>query len=268
MRIKPLQLSCSIFVLVLLPLLSAAQQGTLADKGKMDRESASKHKIMLVPFEPRLYLGEVDFAIHAETKLSSKQIKNQFRDGLNEQIGKALKKTGFTCLDLMDDTVKYKKDTESLYRYLVYDYVKVPDQNNYKPPVKEKSQKSIEKGQLNVETNSEIRFMNARLTNPELLPALYNKYKSDVIIFINQLDLKAGGGSDVSQPYRAPDPNRKIIVHYTVMNKDGKELNSGTVEEEFSPELNVPKKIIDKHFSRIALVLSQRVLRSLGTVSR
>jgi hypothetical protein len=53
-------------------------------------------------------------------------------------------------------------------------------------------------------------------------------------------------------------------VHYTVFTKDGKEINSGLLEEEFAEDLNVPKKIIDKHFSKLALTLVARINKALS----
>jgi len=240
-----------------------AQNKTISEKEKTERGPVSKHKIMLVPFEPRLYLGEIDFAINLETKLSARQIKFQFRDGLNEQFAKALKAGKYGVLDLMEDTIKYKKDTEAIYASLVYDYMKVPDQNNYQPPKKEKQGKPIENGQLNVETNSDQRFMNAKFNNSKIIPQLYGKYKTDVFVFINQLDIKAGGTNEPAQPYKTPSTKRKIIVHYTVYTFEGKEINSGTLEEEFAEDLNVPKKIIDKHFGKLAQTLVARINKAL-----
>jgi hypothetical protein len=223
---------------------------------------ASKHKVMLIPFEPRLYFGEVDRSIHEETQLSSRQIRNKFRDGLNEQLYKAFRAANYTVLDLMDDTVKYRKDLEGIYQYLAYDYVKVPDQDHYRPPGKEKEEKKIEKGQLAVETNSDLRFMNARITSPGLVSALRSKHKTDVFVFINQLDIRSAATTDPTLASSAG--NRKITVHYTVFTADGTEINSGIAEEEFSPELNNPKKVIDRHFSRIASTITKRVSKKLG----
>lgn len=254
-------ISIACFSLMSIGLL--AQNKTISEKEKTERGPATAHKVMVIPFEPRLYLGEIDFIINAETKLSAKQIKFQFRDGLNEQIAKALKASKYGVVDLMEDTVKFKKDTEAIYGCLSYDYMKVPDQNNYQPPKKEKSSKPIENGQLNVETNSDQRFMNAKLSNSKIVPQLAGKYKTDVFVFINQLDIKAGGTNEPAQPYKSPSTKRRIIVHYTVYTKEGKEINSGTLEEEFAEDLNVPKKIIDKHFSKLAQTLVIRINKAL-----
>ncbi len=241
-----------------------AQNKTIDNKGKEGRDVAFKHKVMIIPFEPRLYLGEIDFIINAETKLSAKQIKHQFRDGLNEQISRALKNLKYGTVDLMEDTLKFKKDTEFIYGNLGYEYLKVPDQNNYQVPKKEKPVKTIDKGQLNVETNSDQRFMNAKVRNTKLMPQLYGKYKTDVFIFINQLDIKAGGSNEPSQPYKLPNTKRRIIVHYTVFTKENVEINSGILEEEFATDLNVPKKIIDKHFKKISETLVLRINKAFG----
>jgi len=242
---------------------AAAQNKTIFEKPKTERESVAAHKALIIPFEPKLYFGEVDYNINAETKLSSKEIKYKFRDGLNEQLYKAFKTGGYNCVDMMEDTAKYKKDLAGIYQYLRYDYQKVPNQENYQPPKTEKEQKAIEKGQLNVETNSDLRFMNARIANPKTLQQLNAKYKTDVFVFINQLDIRASGSKDPTQLGEG-STKRKIVVHYTVFNLAGKEINSGIAEEEFDPMLNNPKKITDKHFPKVAALILQRVNKALS----
>lgn len=241
---------------------SVAQNKTISDKEKNERETASTYKMLLIPFEPKLYMSEIDMAINMETKLSAKEIKYKFRDGMNEQLFKALKARKYAVVDLMEDTAKYRKETNGIYQYLSYEFQKVPDQDNYKAPKKEKEQQKIEKGQINVETNDQNRFMNAKLTSPKLVPILYGKFKTNVFIFINQLDIKASG-------FKGPNSvgdgntNRKIVVHYTVYSLDAKEINSGIAEEEFEAELNNPKKIIDKYFSKLANTIVQRIEKGL-----
>lgn len=248
-------------ILILAVIPAAGQNTTISKKEKTGREAGAKHKVMLVPFEPKLYLSEIDHHINAETGLTPRQIKYRFRDGLNEQLFKAFRSNQFNALDLMEDTIRYKKDTEGIYQYLAYDYLKVPDQENYQAPKREKEAKKIEKGQINVETNSEGRFMHTRVTDARVVPLLYAKYKTDIFVFINQLDIKASG--PVNSSLAGLNPKRKIVVHYTVYTHNAREINSGVAEEEFDPALNNPKKIIDKHFSKIASTIVQRVNKGL-----
>ena len=107
-------------------------------------------------------------------------------------------------------------------------------------------------------TDNEKRFMNAKITNATLVPYLYGKYKSDVFVFVNQLDIKAsnsGGPADVA----AASGFRKIILHYTVYTYDAKEINSGVAEIEFPANINNPTKIINTYLSKIAQTIAQRV---------
>jgi hypothetical protein len=248
--------------ITLLPLLTFAQNTTISRKSEIDRELAGSHKAMIIPFEPKLYMSEIDMQINQETKLTAKEIKFKFRDGLNEEMYKALKFSKYGAVDLMEDTAKFRKDVESIYQFLSYEYQKVPDQNNYKAPEKEKKEKKTNKGQLVVETNSDARFMNAKITNIKLVPSLYHTYKTDLFIFINQLEIKAAGSGNYDS-YSVDSGNRKIIVHYTVYTFDGNEINSGIAAEEFDNNLNNPRKIIDKHFSKIAATIVSRIDKQL-----
>ena len=215
----------------------------------------TKHKIMLIPFENRMYMSEIDFLINKESKLNAKQIKALMRDGLNEQLYKKLK-SKMAVVDLLDDTVKTQKDLKRIYQYVSYQYQQVPNQDNYKAPAKEKEKKGIEKGQLNVESNSDARFMNAKLQNATLVPYLYAKYKTDLYLFINELDLKALNGPAADMGLNS---SRKIIMHYTVYTYDAKEINSGIAEVELPANVNNPTRIINSYFSRLADIVSARI---------
>lgn len=241
------------------PVLKAQDKTISSGNKPSSKEVLSKHKIMVIPFENRMYLSEIDFMINKETKLNAKQIKAVMRDGLNEQLYKKLK-SKMPVVDLLDDTVKTKKDLANIYQYLSYQYVKVPDQNNYKPPVKDKEEKPIANGQLAVESNSDARFMNAKLKNATLVPYLNSKYKTDLFLFINELDIKALNGmpGDLNS-----NPSRKIILHYTVYTLDAKEINSGTAEVNLPANVNSPSKIIGTYFSQLADIVASRIEKAL-----
>lgn len=237
-----------------------AQDKTIGGSNKLNtREVFAKHKIMIIPFENRMYLSEIDFMINKESKLNAKQIKMTMRDGLNEQFYRRLK-SKMPVVDLLEDTVKTKKDLENIYQYLSYQYLKVPNQDNYKSPTKEKEEKTINKGQLVVETNSDARFMNAKLKNATLVPYLSGKYKTDIYLFINELDIKSLNGTpgDFSS-----EATRKIILHYTVYTDDAKEINSGIAEVNLPSDVNNPNKIIHSYFSQLADIVVARIEKAV-----
>lgn len=237
-----------------------AQDKTISSGNKPSaKETLAKHKIMLIPFENRMYMSEIDFMINKESKLSAKQIKAVMRDGLNEQLYKKLKPK-MPVVDLLEDTAKTKKDLENVYQYLSYQYLKVPNQDNYKPPVKEKEEKTIANGQLVVESNSDVRFMNAKLKNATLVPYLGGKYKTDLFLFINELDIKALNGSPADLNSTS---TRKIVLHYTLYTLDAKEINSGIAEVNLPTNVNNPSKIINTYFAQLADIIAARIEKAL-----
>ncbi|MBP7808589.1 MAG: hypothetical protein KA163_04815 [Bacteroidia bacterium] len=251
-------------VIFLFCILALNAQHTTINKSGEKAPAPGKHKIMLIPFEPRLYMSEIDYALNKESKLSGKQIKALFRDGINEQLYKSLK-AQHQVVDLMDDTIKTKKDLAEIYQHLVLEYMKVPDQKNYKPPVKEKQEQTIKNGQIIDESNTDQRFMNAKINTPGLVPHLYKTYKSDIFVFINQLDIKAsnsGGPADAATT--TTDGFRKLVVHYTVYTFDAKEINSGIAETQFPAALNDPKKIVSGYFSKLAQIITERINLALA----
>ncbi|MES2762803.1 MAG: hypothetical protein V4677_11380 [Bacteroidota bacterium] len=256
LKYKFILIICSLFCFFNLK----AQDKTINSGNKPAAVAANtKHKIMLIPFENRMYLSEIDFMINKESKLNAKQIKATMRDGLNEQFYKKLK-SKIAVVDLLEDTTKTKNDLQNIYQYLSYQYLKVPDQNNYKPPVKEKEEKTIHNGQLTVESNSDVRFMNAKLKNATLVPYLSGKYKTDLFLFFNELDIKALNGipGDMNAT-----PSRKIILHYTVYTVDAREINSGIAEVSLPANVNSPTKIINTYFAQLADIVATRIDKAL-----
>lgn len=215
----------------------------------------TKHKIMLIPFEPKLYMSQIDHKFNAETKLTQKQIKEVFRKGVNKELESALKKN-FEVLDLLKDTTKYKKDLFTIYKGLTYSFDKIPDQSHYKAPVNETKKENIKKGQLVVETDPNTRFMNAKIITPSLVPGLYGKYKTDLFLFANQLDIVSNnlGSSETGSL-----TERVITLHYTVYTIDAKEIQSGICSVKFPAEANNPSKVVSAFLGKVAQEIARRI---------
>ncbi|HTA61051.1 MAG TPA: hypothetical protein VK835_01290 [Bacteroidia bacterium] len=225
--------------------------------------SQIKHKIMVIPFEPKLYMSQIDHKINAETKLNQKEIKEAFRKGINAELTKALKQK-YEVLDLLKDTAKYKKDILAIYKSITFNYEKVPDQSNYKAPVEEKGKNAtIKNGQVLIETNADARFMNAQVTSPVLIPGLYAKHKTDLFLFVNQLDIVSNqlGSGDIGAA-----AERIITLHYTVFTVDAKEINSGTCSIKFPADVNTPAKIVSGYVSKLGVEITRRIALALAKI--
>src|SRR4051812_25994002 len=80
----------------LLATLSVAQNSSI-EKGKEPAPAAKpavtvKPKALVIPFEPKLYMSEIDQNVSKESKLNAKQIKYAFRSGLDYMLVAEFKK--------------------------------------------------------------------------------------------------------------------------------------------------------------------------------
>jgi hypothetical protein len=227
-------------------------------------KNETKHKILLIPFDNKLYMSEIDHVINAETKQNQNEIRWSFKDGVDNALSKKLK-SKYDVVSLIEDTTKNKKELQMIYSGVGYKYDKVPPQTNYKAPKSDdKKGTPIKNGQLETDVNTDARFMNAKINNKDLLASLNKKFKTDVFIFINELDLKASpqGAEDFGSV-----KTRTAIIHYTVFNLAGKEINSGIVNVKFPKSQNDPAKISSSYLSKAMEEIAQRVERSLQPAS-
>ena len=257
-------------LLFLLPLffISAYAQNTTIGNKKNDQLvnnllRTEAYKILLIPFDPKLYMSEIDKNIAKESNMNFDQIRNNFRFALDENIFIEFKQR-YSIFSLLSDTNKTSLDLNYIYQSIGYKYDVVPkenpsNENNMKKmigkvtnPLKEKEEDKpkIQNGQLAVEMNSDKRFMNTVISDPNLLTFLNKKYLSDIFIFINELDIK----NDLSSSFdiNANTYQREVTVHYSIFNKEGKNIHSGVAVTHFSSDLNNPKKIAASCFASVA----------------
>lgn len=222
---------------------------SFAQEGTRTNETLGKSvtgKICLIPFEPKLYMSEIDQKINQQTKWDWETIRENFRKQIDSQLKLKLQ-SSFSVVSFYADSAKMAKDLEYTYKStsLSYDLVSKPSDAK----TESKTQNGISNGQITVEQNSDKKFMNTKLTNVEVLTYLNKKYLSEYFIFINELDIKNDMNSyDItSDTYQ-----REVTVHYSILDKTGKTISAGIATSRFSSKENNPKKIVSQCFSPIA----------------
>jgi len=202
---------------------------------------------MLIPFEPKLYMSEMDMKINQQTNWSFQQIRENFRHQLDIQLKLKLRSIA-PVVSFYSDSIQMASDLATIYKSttLSYDLVEA----STTPTAK---QKGITNGQITVEVNNDKKFMNTKLSDTKLLPYLNKKYKSEYFVFINQLDIK----KDIDSYDPATDLyQREITVHYTIIDKNGKTISEGITTSRFSSKENDPKKIASSNFSSIGTYIT------------
>ncbi len=227
--------------------------------------TSSKNSVLIIPFENKMYISDIDRDISQKSELTFHQIKAKFRAALDQNIYIALKKyyTPISFYSIEPDEAI--KELAYVYNSIGYKYEVVPQEEVVKKETaankligkfkkKEKEEEYIEAGVRNGEVVSQVdnreKYMKTTLANDKLLPSLQTKYNAGHYIFINELDIKRGA-NDV---YQASEEQylREIKVHYTIFDVAGNEVSSGAIKSRFSSNQNDIDKIINDQFPLIA----------------
>jgi hypothetical protein len=258
----------TLFLLLLVSFFSKAQNTTFDNDKKTEailnaENLLRKNKVLIIPFEPKMYMSEIDKKVNAETKLKELQIVAAFREGLDEMLYLAIKQKT-SVYSFLNDSAKCAKDMAYTYKSVSYSYEVVPQENatvkELNKPADKKNDPKIVNGQIAVLPNMEKKFMNRKVIDPQIIPYLNQKYGSSIFIFINELDIK---NNPESYDITTDTYKRDITVHYTIADKDGKYLAYGIATSNFSSSINDPQKISKTYFSPIANTIANKLVASL-----
>jgi hypothetical protein len=235
---------------LLLPFLAFSQEGVRNTSVKKEISG----KIMVVPFEPQMYMGDIGEKIYIESKWNFKQLSEYFRHQLDSQLKLKLQSIESPVVSFYIDSAKTSRDLEFIYQStsLAFDPVEKPSA----PTVDNKKEQTIKNGQLVVEASNVKKFTTTKIRNNELLPFLTKKYQSEYFVFVNELDIKT-----VMESYDIASDTyqREVTVHYTIIDKMSKLVSAGAATYRFSSKVNDPKKIVNQTFSPIASYIAAKL---------
>jgi hypothetical protein len=239
-----------LLICIISPLFLKAQEGVRNTTAK--KEIAGK--IMIIPFEPQMYMGDIGEKIYIESKWNYKQLTEYFRRQLDNQLKLKLQSIESPVVSFYIDSAKTAKDLGYIYKSTVisFDLVEKPTA----PTVENKKQSGVKNGQLAVEVSNDKKFTNTKFSDKELIPFLNKKYKSEYFIFINELDIRT-----VSESYDLASDTyqREVTVHYTIVDHNSKLIAAGATSSKFSSKINDPKKIVSLTFSPIANFIAAKL---------
>jgi hypothetical protein len=261
----------TVLFLLFLPVFAQAQTDMSGDETvtKTDQEvyaegAQEQAKILIIPFEEKLFYCDIMRDLTKVNQLSQQEIYDRLRNEIQLSLKVALKDSMETATFLNTDSIT-DEDLINIYAVLGYKFVPVPAKEDVdeKGKVKKKTKNpkpkkevGIRKGQVVAERQAVERYMSAQLKSHEVLNEFYTNYGINKFLFINQMDVKM----DLTDPEAAfIDPKRLVTIHYTIMNKDGKQISGGLASEQFPGTESRLNYIIGGNFYK----LSAEVLGSL-----
>lgn len=227
-----------------------------------EKKDTVKHKILLIPFKPTMLMSEIGKAVNGATHLSYSKITEAFRSGMDLALYNTFRES-YSTTSLIQ-TPK-KGDTTLAYTYgsISYKFDLQPGdssgENHAEFDTKQQKAHFIKNGQLQVPMDYSKRFMNTDILTPKLLPFLHKKYHTDIIVFINELDIK-NVANVPSEDLTASNYRRQVTIQYSILNTQKQYLAEGILTTYFPNNVNDPKVIGEKYFT----VIAQDMLKELN----
>ncbi len=259
----------NLFFLVLITIsFNAFSQETTT--GDVSNNNSNKGSVLIIPFEPKLYISDIDNQLAKQNGMMFQDIKAKFRAALDQNLFITLKPY-FTPLSFYTlNEEEARAELSYIYNSIGYKYevivAEVKDEpkeikflNKFKKTEKEDTytEASINNGQIESKVDNREKYMKTVLSNDQLLTSLNKKYQAEYYIFINELDIKRGGESQYTNTNKAQ--YRSIKVHYTIFNNK-EEVSSGAIITTFDENENDINEIIKSQFGIIAEKIVSKII--------
>jgi hypothetical protein len=249
-------LSALIFSFFLSPLFAQdnpVMQHPLSDPA---RDTAYK-KILLIPYNPMMHLSDADQDIAEYSGQNQQQIRAKLRYGLTKHVSAELMKVYQVQsmasnvltdnegeLDMIYGSLNYKEDTIFPVAHPIKDTTQ-----NKSFFAKKKSAKVAE--------IHDLKYMNIKLSHPELLQRLSEKYGTDLFLFLNQFDIVTNYSDCLDLANKIY--KRQLKVHYSVFDVSGKLLYGDVAVVDFPSNSNDVDNIMEKNFPKLAEYIARTI---------
>jgi hypothetical protein len=213
---------------------ASAQHSTLRFQDEpfmLDHQS-----ILIVPFESKMYLSDVNRDIGQYNQLSSQEIIDRFTNALDQSLYYKFKErckvSSFYTLD--DDSSKAALSYIYQNIELEYELVALTEEKTKAEKLKSKFKKKedptydrggIENGQLVTKSDPRERYMKAVVRDQKMLDSVHLNFNNEFFLFLNELDFKNVYGDALAM--QNMEYNRELKVHFTLYKKDGTILTTG-----------------------------------------
>lgn len=225
---------------------------------------AGEGTIMIVPYENKMFLSDINREVHNRTGLELNEIRRLFREGLSQVISNEAAKASYETLDILNSGMDEEvEDIENIHQSVGYVYSLLP------PPIEEEKQlvKRVEKlleqdapdqqkrgvevgeGEILTYYDGKERFMDVQILNPELFSHLNGRHTFDYVLIINELDIKVLRNHDAEMGQMW---ERMVKVHYNWLDGDGNKLYGGAAYYSYEGNEKDIYTIIRKSFTPIA----------------
>ena len=265
------KLSCFYFTIYFFCFTGTYAQDSTIGIGQAD--SSVHKKTLIIPFEPDLYMSDMDREIGRSNQLNQAQIVEKFRVSFDRALENTVQLKNETQSILHDESSANESELVSIYSGITFVYTPIKRTQSKKDkmiasviPQKKSPQKeaTIKNGEVYTVRDTLERYMKTVLVDTTLLENLNAKTQAENFLFVNQFELK-NSFEDVMQ-LQNDTYQRELRIHYSVLNKGGDELTGGIVKCRFANNIMNINQIISTSFPCAAKQIADALVAYEGTL--
>lgn len=221
----------------------------------------NRQSLLLVPFESKMYITDVNKQLAEANNLSSAEILKRFTSAIDQSILYSFEQScNVSSFYLLDDE-ESKTDLTYVYqnRKLEYELVSETEEKSKAEKLKSKLKKkedtryqgaSIVGGQIVSKRDDRERYMKAVIRDQKMLDSMVSKFDNNFFLFVNELDIRTNYSDATAM--QSMNYTREIKLHYTLYHKSGEILSTGISRTTFPSTQNDINVIIKRYFPILA----------------
>lgn len=203
------------------------------------------NKLMIIPYESRLYRSDIDRAIARKGNMSYFQVRDSIRYGLHSALH-AETEMNFGAVSMLSSGDASKiQDLKYIYNSIGYEH----------RAEKRAAGKQVNMGQVSGGGSKNIKptqmQMDLRVFNPGLFAHLSDRYDASVFLFVTEFSIDPEPGLtqyDLSHNLYY----REARLNYSIYNLEGKNIKSGVETIMIPPTVNELKDLFKEYFPNMA----------------
>ena len=240
------------------------------------RPYGEKAKVIIVPYDMKMYQAEGDYYICQTSSYSKAQLNDVFRRSLESNLMYSLDKY-FDASCFRNDQQKlnedYHNDLSLMYRTLQYTteqehlkeyFPNVPELKWYKSILQRKAKRygtnCLTKDGNSPELSKRL-YINVEVGNDSVFHTLVERRGADYVVLINQLEVKTRFSNCMSMATSIYQ--RDFYVHYTVLDKLGKQVDGGVVATTYESGTNNAQRIVEDNIGNLCRMIINSMSRAI-----
>ena len=242
---------------------------------------AAYQRIMIIPFDTKMYLSDADRDIGEESGYDLEEIRRRFRLGLDISLQASLVDSFGSYPILRDTASQAREDLAQIYRGISYKY-DIPDRvvRGMKADMEEPEYKKVfkkvfkKKDQDEEEEALEMelfegssqkefirkhpdKYLNVIIRDEDLLDSLHAHYGADLFLFVNQMEIETDYEDCIDRVNEIY--NRKMRIHYSMFTVEGVQVAGDVVSVDFPSNSNNMSRIIGTDMPQLARLLRDQI---------